>query len=150
MITHFLQALESWSTRFGASPGDVQLKLVQVCVEIGIECSDYNQAKRPDTGCILESLDEMESIYGVLSAGDLLSTPSETKVNPAHSLTGGHSRSIKASNANVAARRPPDDEEDMKQLEMKPDNLSRLLGLRPHKQQSDPQRSHLYRPRLHL
>ena len=51
--------------KLDTSPGDIQLEPLRVLAEIGIECTEFIPAKRPDTRRILERLDEMERLYGV-------------------------------------------------------------------------------------
>ncbi|TVU26620.1 hypothetical protein EJB05_29174, partial [Eragrostis curvula] len=60
--------LESWRTRFKTSQGDTRLEPIRVCAKIGIECTDFNPVKRPDTRRIIERLDEMEHTYGIILA----------------------------------------------------------------------------------
>ncbi|KAM0925015.1 hypothetical protein ACQ4PT_004476 [Festuca glaucescens] len=62
--------VESWSNRLEESWGDIQLEQVRVCAEIGIECTDSNPAKGPDsTQHIIDRLDETGSMDGYIEAG---------------------------------------------------------------------------------
>uniref|UniRef100_A0ACD6A3V6 Uncharacterized protein n=1 Tax=Avena sativa TaxID=4498 RepID=A0ACD6A3V6_AVESA len=55
--------LASWSGRLKKSYEDTQLEQVRVCTEIGIDCSDFNPAKRPiGTQNIIERLKETETM----------------------------------------------------------------------------------------
>ncbi|EMS52657.1 Coatomer subunit beta'-2 [Triticum urartu] len=54
--------LERWCERLGKSLEDTHVEQVRVCTEIGIECSDFNPAKRPvSTHKIIERLKETET-----------------------------------------------------------------------------------------
>jgi len=57
--------LKSWSNGLEESQKDIQLKQVQLCVEIGLECTKFNPAERPvSTQHIIDRLHKMESTYG--------------------------------------------------------------------------------------
>ncbi|TVU26796.1 hypothetical protein EJB05_29360, partial [Eragrostis curvula] len=59
---------ESWSARLETLLGDIRLGPIQVCTEIGIECSDSNPAKRPDMQRIIERLAELECEYSFMKS----------------------------------------------------------------------------------
>ncbi|KAM3259891.1 hypothetical protein ACQJBY_051276 [Aegilops geniculata] len=60
--------LERWCERLGKPLEDTHVEQVRVCTEIGIECSDFNPAKRPvSTHKIIERLKETETIDEVSS-----------------------------------------------------------------------------------
>ncbi|KAK3140193.1 hypothetical protein QOZ80_5AG0397350 [Eleusine coracana subsp. coracana] len=69
--------LGSWTARFGTSQGDMRLEPVRICAEIGIECTDFNPAKRPVTQHIIQRLAEVECTYGLIKS-DLFISPSES------------------------------------------------------------------------
>ncbi|XP_066342719.1 cysteine-rich receptor-like protein kinase 10 [Miscanthus floridulus] len=71
--------LESWSNRFETLNQDTELNQVRVCAKIGVECSDFNPAKRPVTQYIIETLYEMEKTYGFIETD--LCIPSTTHVS---------------------------------------------------------------------
>uniref|UniRef100_A0ACD5ZPN6 Uncharacterized protein n=1 Tax=Avena sativa TaxID=4498 RepID=A0ACD5ZPN6_AVESA len=50
------KVVESWSNMLEKSRSKVQLEQVRVCLEIGIECTNFNPAKRPDTEHIISRL----------------------------------------------------------------------------------------------
>ncbi|OQU83026.1 hypothetical protein SORBI_3005G063600 [Sorghum bicolor] len=58
--------LESWSNRIETLNQDIELNQVRVCAQIGVECSDFNPAKRPVMQYIIETLYEMEQTYGFI------------------------------------------------------------------------------------
>lgn len=62
------------------------MEQVRICTELGIECTDFNPAKRPDTRRILERLDGMEHAYGIIVSD--LCTSSETEVRLLIAHTG--------------------------------------------------------------
>jgi hypothetical protein len=51
------------------SQRDVQLEQVRVCAEIGIECTNFNPAKRPDMQHIVNRLDETETMDRYVETG---------------------------------------------------------------------------------
>ncbi|VAI55683.1 unnamed protein product [Triticum turgidum subsp. durum] len=53
--------LNMWRNLSQKSQGDIHLEQVRPCMEIAIECTDFNPAKRPSTECILDRLNETES-----------------------------------------------------------------------------------------
>ncbi|KAM3279494.1 hypothetical protein ACQJBY_046708 [Aegilops geniculata] len=55
------EVLESWRNKLGKSQLDMQLKQIQLCTELGIECIDGNQENRPDASHIINRLDEIEN-----------------------------------------------------------------------------------------
>jgi hypothetical protein len=55
------------------SQSKVQLEQVRVCAEIGIECTNFNPAKRPDTQHIISRFDEIESMDGYIETGMITS-----------------------------------------------------------------------------
>lgn len=59
---------------------------IQVCTELGIECTDFNPAKRPDTWRIIEMLDEMEHTYGIIVADLCTSSETVVRLHIAHVL----------------------------------------------------------------
>ncbi|KAM3277732.1 hypothetical protein ACQJBY_045558 [Aegilops geniculata] len=60
--------LERWCERLGKPLEDTHVEQVRVCTEIGIECSDFNPAKRPvSTHKIIERLKETETADEVSS-----------------------------------------------------------------------------------
>ncbi|XP_048531591.1 mitogen-activated protein kinase kinase kinase 5-like isoform X3 [Triticum urartu] len=70
--------LERWCERLGKSLEDTHVEQVRVCTEIGIECSDFNPAKRPvSTHKIIERLKETETTDEVSS---VLSSTVPTKL----------------------------------------------------------------------
>ena len=73
------QVLESWSNRFETLNQDTELNQVRVCAKIGVECRDFNPAKRPVTQYIIETLYEMEQTYGFIETD--LCTSSATHVS---------------------------------------------------------------------
>ncbi|XP_044410322.1 uncharacterized protein [Triticum aestivum] len=52
--------LDSWGDRLQNTLGDIQLKQVRICAEIGIECTENDPAKRPDIEYIISRLNEKE------------------------------------------------------------------------------------------
>uniref|UniRef100_A0ACD5YNF6 Uncharacterized protein n=1 Tax=Avena sativa TaxID=4498 RepID=A0ACD5YNF6_AVESA len=80
--------VESWSNRLEASQGDIQLEQVRVCAEIGIECTDSNPAKRPDsTQHIIDRLDETGSTDDYIEAGMVTSQQEENSSSELHQDT---------------------------------------------------------------
>ncbi|KAF7026424.1 hypothetical protein CFC21_038529 [Triticum aestivum] len=63
----------SWSNVMGKSQSNVQLEQVRVCAEIGIECTNFNPAKRPDTQYVINRLAETETIDGYIETGVITS-----------------------------------------------------------------------------
>ncbi|KAI5001550.1 hypothetical protein ZWY2020_026200 [Hordeum vulgare] len=63
----------SWSNTTGKPHREVQLEEVRVCAEIGIECTNFNPAKRPDTQYIINRLAETETIDGYIETGVITS-----------------------------------------------------------------------------
>ncbi|KAM0830442.1 hypothetical protein ACQ4PT_066202 [Festuca glaucescens] len=55
------------------SHSKVQHEQVRVCAEIGIECTNFNPAKRPDTEHIISRLDEAESLDKYVETGKITS-----------------------------------------------------------------------------
>uniref|UniRef100_A0A453M9X3 Protein kinase domain-containing protein n=1 Tax=Aegilops tauschii subsp. strangulata TaxID=200361 RepID=A0A453M9X3_AEGTS len=55
------KVLESWMNKLGKSQRVTQLKQIRLCIELGIECTDGNQANRPDTPDIINRLGETEN-----------------------------------------------------------------------------------------
>ncbi|GJM95201.1 hypothetical protein PR202_ga11909 [Eleusine coracana subsp. coracana] len=55
----------------------MRLEPVRICAEIGIECTDFNPAKRPVTQHIIQRLAEVECTYGLIKS-DLFISPSES------------------------------------------------------------------------
>uniref|UniRef100_A0ACD5TBM1 Uncharacterized protein n=1 Tax=Avena sativa TaxID=4498 RepID=A0ACD5TBM1_AVESA len=61
--------LKSWCDRLEKPSEDKQLEEIRVCIEIGIECSEFNPAKRPgSTQNIIERLMKIEDTDEVFSA----------------------------------------------------------------------------------
>uniref|UniRef100_K3ZLZ4 Serine-threonine/tyrosine-protein kinase catalytic domain-containing protein n=1 Tax=Setaria italica TaxID=4555 RepID=K3ZLZ4_SETIT len=59
--------LQSWSNMFDSSQEDIGLEhVIRVCAELGIECIDYDPAKRPTIRGIIDRLDEMERTHGYI------------------------------------------------------------------------------------
>uniref|UniRef100_A0ACD5ZPW7 Uncharacterized protein n=1 Tax=Avena sativa TaxID=4498 RepID=A0ACD5ZPW7_AVESA len=76
--------VESWSNMLEKSQRNVQLEQVRVCAEIGIECTDFNPAKRPDTRFILDRIDETETMDGYTETGVITSQQVELASNELH------------------------------------------------------------------
>jgi hypothetical protein len=55
------------------SHSKVQHEQVTVCAEIGIECTNFNPAKRPDTEHIISRLDEAENLDKYVETGKITS-----------------------------------------------------------------------------
>ncbi|TKV99347.1 hypothetical protein SEVIR_8G037200v4 [Setaria viridis] len=61
------KVLQSWSNMFDSSQEDIGLEhVIRVCAELGIECIDYDPAKRPTIRGIIDRLDEMERTHGYI------------------------------------------------------------------------------------
>ncbi|CAM0958881.1 unnamed protein product [Alopecurus aequalis] len=56
------KVVESWSKKLKKSQSHIQLKEVQVCAEIGVECIDSNPMKRPNTQNIINRLNGAETM----------------------------------------------------------------------------------------
>lgn len=54
--------LERWRRKLDKTQGSTQLVQVQVCTEIGIECTDFDPVKRPDTQHIVHRLGATKSV----------------------------------------------------------------------------------------
>ncbi|KAE8809230.1 Disease resistance protein RPM1 [Hordeum vulgare] len=79
--------VESWSNKLEKSQSDVQLKQVRICAEIGIECTDFNPAKRPGTKNIIDrlvSLDETDSMGGYIETSAVTSQQAENAPEELH------------------------------------------------------------------
>uniref|UniRef100_A0ACD5W4V8 Uncharacterized protein n=1 Tax=Avena sativa TaxID=4498 RepID=A0ACD5W4V8_AVESA len=66
---------------------DVQLKQVQVCAEIGIECTNSNPAKRPDMQHIINRLGETKTMEGYVETGEITAQRVEYAPNELHKGT---------------------------------------------------------------
>ncbi|XBI85612.1 hypothetical protein VPH35_093736 [Triticum aestivum] len=53
--------LESWSSKLRKSQRDTLLKQIRLCIDLGIKCTDGNQANRPNTSHIISRLGESEN-----------------------------------------------------------------------------------------
>ncbi|XP_051185807.1 uncharacterized protein [Lolium perenne] len=67
------KVVESWSNMLEKSHSKVQHEQVRVCAEIGIECTNFNPAKRPDTEHIISRLDEAENFDKYVETGKITS-----------------------------------------------------------------------------
>ncbi|KAM3393432.1 hypothetical protein ACQJBY_014240 [Aegilops geniculata] len=79
--------VESWSNKLEKSQSDIQLKQVRICAEIGIECTDFNPAKRPGTKNIIDRLvplNERESMDGYIVTSAITSQQAENAPNELH------------------------------------------------------------------
>ncbi|KAF7033792.1 hypothetical protein CFC21_044867 [Triticum aestivum] len=63
----------SWSNVMEKSRRDVQLEQVRVCAEIGIECTNFNPANRPDMQYVINRLAETETIDRYIETGVITS-----------------------------------------------------------------------------
>ena len=62
-----------------------QLEQVRVCAEIGIECTNFNPKKRPDTQHIINRLDGLETMVKYIKTGVTISQQVRTvPVEPWH------------------------------------------------------------------
>ncbi|KAM0843923.1 hypothetical protein ACQ4PT_057383 [Festuca glaucescens] len=71
--------VESWSNMLENSLRDEELEQVRVCAKIGIECTNLNPAKRPDTQHIINRLDEAEHALNELHQG-MPNSPGDTSL----------------------------------------------------------------------
>ncbi|XP_037445417.1 cysteine-rich receptor-like protein kinase 10 [Triticum dicoccoides] len=85
--------VESWSNKLKKSQRDVQLEQVRVCTEIGLECTDFNPAKRPDTKHIISRLDETETTDGYINTDVITSQQAKDAPNEVHQDTPGEASS---------------------------------------------------------
>ncbi|XP_020179552.1 probable disease resistance protein At1g61300 [Aegilops tauschii subsp. strangulata] len=53
--------LETWSNKLRKSQRDTLLKQIRLCIDLGIKCTDGNQANRPNTSHIISRLGESEN-----------------------------------------------------------------------------------------
>uniref|UniRef100_A0ACD5ZGC7 Uncharacterized protein n=1 Tax=Avena sativa TaxID=4498 RepID=A0ACD5ZGC7_AVESA len=67
------KVVESWSNRLEESKIEIQLEQVRVCAEIGIECTNFDPAKRPDIQHIIKRLEETESMDKYIEIGMITS-----------------------------------------------------------------------------
>ncbi|CAM0878602.1 unnamed protein product [Alopecurus aequalis] len=63
------EVVEIWSKSLEKLESKVQLEQVRVCAEIGIECTNFDPAKRPDTQHIIDRLHETESMDEYIEIG---------------------------------------------------------------------------------
>uniref|UniRef100_A0ACD5YMH4 Uncharacterized protein n=1 Tax=Avena sativa TaxID=4498 RepID=A0ACD5YMH4_AVESA len=73
------EVVESWSSMFDTSESEAQQEQVPVCAEIGLECTNFNPGKRPDTQHIISRLDETESTARYIETGMTTSEQSGSK-----------------------------------------------------------------------
>ncbi|XP_044346512.1 uncharacterized protein [Triticum aestivum] len=71
----------SWSNVMEKSRRDVQLEQVRVCAEIGIECTNFNPANRPDMQYVINRLAETETIDRYIETGVITSHLAEHAPN---------------------------------------------------------------------
>ncbi|CAM0948539.1 unnamed protein product [Alopecurus aequalis] len=55
--------LDRWRNRLEKSEGDKQLEQLRVCIDIAIQCTDFNPVKRPDIKHVLGRLGAVESVH---------------------------------------------------------------------------------------
>uniref|UniRef100_A0ACD5U833 Uncharacterized protein n=1 Tax=Avena sativa TaxID=4498 RepID=A0ACD5U833_AVESA len=58
--------VDSWTDMLEESQKEVQLEQVRVCAEIGIDCTNFDPAKRPDTQYIISRLNETVCMDGYI------------------------------------------------------------------------------------
>ena len=78
------KVVESWSNMLEQSQSEVQKKQIRVCAQIGIECTNFDPAKRPDTLHIISRLDETESMGGYIKTGMITSQQVGDVLNKLH------------------------------------------------------------------
>lgn len=95
------KVVESWSSRLEKSQIEVQLEQVRVCAELGIECTNFNPEKRPDTQHIINRIDELESM------GDYNDTEEITsqEISPNMFIGAMHSLSLSYQHLNSDIKR---------------------------------------------
>lgn len=60
------KVVECWRDMLEESESEVQLEQVRLCAEIGIECTNFDPTKRPNTQNIISRLGETESVDGYI------------------------------------------------------------------------------------
>ncbi|CAM0958928.1 unnamed protein product [Alopecurus aequalis] len=94
------QVVESWSNTLEISDG--QLEQVRVCAEIGIECTDPDPMKRPDTQHIINRLDGRETTDEYIKTGVSSSQQAEDAPNDLHDTPNTSRETTSEENVTVA------------------------------------------------
>uniref|UniRef100_A0A452XI94 Protein kinase domain-containing protein n=6 Tax=Aegilops tauschii subsp. strangulata TaxID=200361 RepID=A0A452XI94_AEGTS len=81
------KVVESWSKMLDISQSDVQVEQVRVCAEIGLKCTDFNPANRPDTKHIISRLDEREIVDICIKTSMITSQKVKNASNELHKDT---------------------------------------------------------------